>query len=302
MATKLSGEAKKIVDFSRAAYEAQPWLLKAQEEYAGRFGAAEAQSAGARSSSEAGQVASRYPAYYQALMDASPEYAAAADGFQTQAAGANRMYALLNQQAGDDLELGGALNADQQREASQGARAAWSARGMGSSGRSAIDEVLNRVAMSDQRKQQRQATAMQVAAGGAAVASQNMNTASANFDPYARLFGKGGSQATGTLNSDGIFQPYAQTGSQLYSTNKNYDAAMAQIASQESMFKQGQKFDRWATLFNADQAKNIAGMNMQAAKDAGQSSMWGSAIGGIGSILGGALSNPAIGTALIGAI
>lgn len=198
--------AQDVVDISRGAYGAQPWLVKAQAEYGPKFAQAEAQTAGARSAEESAQVQKNFGATFDALMKSEP-YKAATDNFMASTESSGRMYGALAQQAEEDLALGGQLTGDEQREASQASRAGWNDRGLATSGRSAVDEVLARVSMSNARKRERQAFAGQVAAQGSALSTQQMAVAASQFDPYQRMFGTGGSQVSGTLGSDQLFTP-----------------------------------------------------------------------------------------------
>lgn len=81
----------------------------------------------------------------------------------TQAGRVSPLYGQLEQQAGDELALGGQLSADEVRQATQGARAAYQARGLGMSAPSAFAEVLGRITLSNQRKGERRQFAMGVA-------------------------------------------------------------------------------------------------------------------------------------------
>lgn len=277
-----------VVNISRGAYEAQPWLVKAQAEYGPKQAAAEAATAGARSAAEADQVRKSYGGFYDALMQ-SGEYKQATRQFNDRMASSNRIFGELDRQAADELALGGQLTGDEQREVGQASRAAWSDRGLATSGRSAVDEVLNRVAASNARKDARRQFAASTAAQGTAVATQNMNVAAAQFDPFQRMFGTGGSQASGTLQTDKMFTPYAAPAVDIYQSDKNYAASMAQLAAAEEMQKAGFKHDLTMTKLNAKYAQNIAETNASAARSAGNSSMWGGILGGVGSIIGGIL-------------
>lgn len=66
------------------------------------------------------------------------------------------LYGQLERQASEDLALGGQLSNDEIRESAQGARAAWQARGLGTSAPASFQEVLNRVQFSNARKAERQ--------------------------------------------------------------------------------------------------------------------------------------------------
>ena len=274
---------------SRGAYEAQPWLVKAQETYGPKQAAAEALTAGARKGAESAQVTAQYPAYYKALTESSPEYGQAAAGFRDRMASSDRLYGQLEAQAADELALGGQLTGDEQREASQAARSAWNDRGLATSGRSAVDEVLARVGMSNARKAERRGFAAQTAAQGTALATQNMSVAASQFDPYMRMFGEGGSQVTGTLGTDELFTPYATPAVDIYQSDKSYGAAMASLASAEKMQKLGFKQDDKMTKMNAKYSMQIADRNAQAAQAASRTGLFGSGIGALGTLGAGAM-------------
>lgn len=95
-------------------------------------------------------------------------------------------------QAASDLSLGRSLNAEEQRNASQSARGAYSARGLGVGSGSAAAEILNRAAYGDARYQQR--------LGNAQAANQTMeqgmqgrqNTAAGLLGQTANLYGQAG--------------------------------------------------------------------------------------------------------------
>lgn len=280
--TPLPKMAQDVVDLSRGAYAAQPWLIKAQTEFGPKQAAAEALTAGARKGAETAQVTAQYPAYYKALIESSPEYGQAAAGFRQRMASSDRLYGQLEAQAADELALGGQLTGDEQREASQAARAAWNDRGLATSGRSAVDEVLARVGMSNARKAERRAFAAQTAAQGTALATQNMSVAASQFDPYMRLFGEGGSQVSGTLGTDDLFTPYATPAVDIYQSDKSYAASMAGLASAEKMQKMGFKHDTAMTKLNAKYSADIAAGNNAAARSAANSSILGAGIGAVG--------------------
>ncbi len=66
------------------------------------------------------------------------------------------LYDRLNQQAQSDLALGGELNAEEARAATQGARAAFSSRGLVNAPMGIIGEIMRRAAASNARQRERQ--------------------------------------------------------------------------------------------------------------------------------------------------
>ena len=85
----------------------------------------------------------------------------------------------LTADASSDLALGGELDPWQTRQAVQGAREAWTARGLGNSAPASFAEVLNRIQFSDARRQQRRQNAMGVAGLGLQQRQQNTQDLSA---------------------------------------------------------------------------------------------------------------------------
>lgn len=77
--------------------------------------------------------------------------------------GASPLLPTLEAQAAGDLALGGQLNEDELRAATQGARAGYAARGTLSSGQSMLSEVLGRATYANARKRERQGFATGVA-------------------------------------------------------------------------------------------------------------------------------------------
>jgi hypothetical protein len=76
--------------------------------------------------------------------------------------GAGRLYGMLEEQAAGDLSLGGGLNPDEVRAATQGARAGFSARGLSGGPQSVLAEVLGRATLANARRRERQGFAAEV--------------------------------------------------------------------------------------------------------------------------------------------
>ena len=117
-------------------------------------------------------------------------------------AGETNIERMLREQAEVDLGLGRSLNAAETRDAQQSARAAFAARGLGSSMSSSAAEILNRDAMAQAREASRRnfasatnqmvtgnVTGRQGQAAGVLGTAAGMSTA---VDPYARALGYGG--------------------------------------------------------------------------------------------------------------
>lgn len=284
-----------LSDIAAGAYQSQDLLLKAQKDYAGQFAESEAQVGAQRASAEAKGVQAAYPAYYNALVGSSKEFGTATTGYNNRMKSANSIYDALEEDALSELKLGGQLTGDERRESSQATRAGWASRGLATSGRSAIDEVLNRTSLSDQRKSERRSNAMNVASGGQTIATNNMQTANQVFNPYTNIYGSGGSQSTGKLSSGSIYDSYSGAGSSMYSSNNSYDAALAGYDSAESINDANLGYSTWATKYNANEARYLNTQNVNAAKSASNTSLLGSLFSGATSLLGSGMISSSIG-------
>jgi|GEM_PF-3414785 len=194
--------------------------------------------------------------------------------------------------AASDLALGRSLNAEEARNASQAARGAFAARGLGVGSGAAAAEILNRAAVADARYQQRLANAQaanqtreqgiqgrQSAAlgmlgntaniyGQGGGAYQNATqlgfggaNALVNLDPYQRALGTGVQLGSGILG---------QTGQMIGNT---YNQALG-MAGNVSSFNTNMQ----ASMYNS-------ALNNNAATAAADKAMWGQIAGaGIGAI------------------
>lgn len=207
-------------------------------------------------------------------------------------AGANSIEQNLYDNAASDLALGRSLNAEEQRNASQAARGAFAARGLGVGSGAAAAEILNRSAMADARYQQRLANAQaanqtreqgiqgrQSAAlgmlgntaniygqgGGAYQNAAQLGFGGANalvnLDPYQRALGTGVQLGSGILG---------QTGQMIGNT---YNQALG-MAGNVSSFNTNMQ----ASMYNS-------ALNNNAATAAADKAMWGQIAGaGIGAV------------------
>lgn len=157
---------------------------------------------------------------------------------------------VLQQQALQDLQLGRSLSPEQERQATQQARAGMSARGLGVGTSAALAEVLNRDAYATAREGQRREFAGNVnqmqtgnriqrlgAAGSLlgqtagvlqnqAASRMGLAQAQIGIDPYARALGSSipiASQGTSASLVGNSFGQAMQYGSDLYNTNFNAD-------------------------------------------------------------------------------
>jgi len=115
----------------------------------------------------------------------------------------------MERMAGEELALGRSLSPEQQRQATQSARQAFSARGLGTGQGAAAAEILNRDQYATQREQQRRGFASQLleASGGM---RQRGALAMTEIDPFSRAIQGGlslGQSAQG-LGMDTIGRAY----------------------------------------------------------------------------------------------
>lgn len=149
--------------------------------------------------------------------------------------------ATLTQQAQDQLNSGGALSAQDIRDAQQSARAGSEARGLSGTNGSLITEAMNTDAMKRQRLQQAQNFA-----GG--VNQQNLGALQAGigarqavaYNPSTQTF-QGAQNALGQSNQNvsGMFNPYNSYAQDYYNTgfnaaSSNYNSAQNNQAAQRS--------------------------------------------------------------------
>lgn len=126
---------------------------------------------------------------------------------------------LASRQASEELALGKSLSAEEARNASQAARGAYSARGLGVGSGAAAAEILNRDAYANSRYQQRLQNAgfaqgmlgntanIYGQGGGAFQNAANLGLAGANalvnLDPYQRALGQGIQLGSGIQGQSG---------------------------------------------------------------------------------------------------
>lgn len=207
-------EGEQATQLMRQAY---PGLYATQAEWNPQFAALEAQTGAARSAAETAAVRASGTSVRDAIRGASPEIAATGDALLSQLGqlGPSAIEGELTSQALADLRLGGALSPDEMREIVQGGRAADSARGLANGSASAAREVMNRAGAVSARRLQRQ----QAAAGVDALSQQRKagdrsyvlnagQQAMQFYDPYARIFGNGGSAVSGQVSGPAAGQPY----------------------------------------------------------------------------------------------
>jgi len=188
----------------------------------------------------------------------------------------NAIEARLQQDAEAELALGRSLSPEQAREATQSARAAMAARGLGTSMAGSAAEILNRDAYGTARQDQRRAFASGVNQMDLARRQRRVGLAGAygETDPFRQAIGPAfglGSQTlsttTGQVNS--IFGGSLQQAGNVASFNENMAAS------------------RYNSVMNNNAAMQSASMQAGAAGQAGMMGMIGSGVGaavGIGAI------------------
>lgn len=174
-----------------------------------------------------------------------------------------------------ELALGRSLSPEQIRDSQQAARAAFSARGLGTSMPSSVAEVLNRDAMASARERERQGFAS--AANDQFVnniTQRRMNLANSYFagagnliaaDPYSRALGPGLQYSGGTQ------------GNQMQQIGNTFSSAN-QLAGNVASFNANMLDSRYNSYMNNQSAMQAARMQSGAL---GQQGMMGM-IGGIG--------------------
>ena len=171
----------------------------------------------------------------------------------------------LNASALADLQLGRALSPEQERAATQAARAGMSARGLGVGNAALAAEVLNRDAFASQREAQRRTFA------GAVMADTNqtaLNVANQrmNYDPYQRAFAPGASFGQGLSGQAGgmVGQAYGTALNTVTNTN-SFNANMLE--------------SRRNTVQNNNAALQSAYMGAKASDNAANMGLQGAAMG-----------------------
>ena len=179
-------------------------------------------------------------------------------------AGETNIERMLREQAEGDLGLGRSLNAAETRDAQQSARAAFAARGLGSSMSSSAAEILNRDAMAQAREASRRnfasatnqmvtgnVTGRQGQAAGVLGTAAGMSTA---VDPYARALGYGG--IGGQLGSN-----LMQSTGQAFGGAREMAGGVATFNANMLDSRANQQLNNWASM-NAARMQSSA-LNQQ---------------------------------------
>ncbi len=192
---------------------------------------------------------------------------------------------LASRQAAEELALGKSLSAEEIRNASQAARGAYSARGLGVGSGAAAAEILNRDAYATGRYQQRLQNAgvaqgmlgntanLYGQAGGAFQNASNLGFAGANalvnLDPYQRALGQGIQLGSGIQGQSG----------QMIGNTYNQALGMAGNVATFNANMLDSRYNSWANNNAATGAANTAMLGQ----------LGGSAIGAGGLVAGAAI-------------
>jgi hypothetical protein len=194
----------------------------------------------------------------------------------TAASTPNAIEARLMQDAEQELALGRSLSPEQQRQATQSARAAFAARGMATGNAAAGAELLSRDAYGTARQDQRRGFAAGVNQMDLARRQRRVGLAGAygDLDPFRQSIGPAFQLGQNTL---------ANTTNQVGSI---FEGSLQQAGRVES-FNTNMAMNRYNSVMNNNAALQSAGMQAGAASQAGTMGMIGSGVGmavGIGAI------------------
>jgi hypothetical protein len=182
----------------------------------------------------------------------------------------------LQRQAETELALGRSLTPEQMRDATQSARAAFAARGLGTSAGSSAAEILNRDAYGQQRLDARRGFAAGVNQMDLARRQRRVGLAGAytELDPFRQAlgpaFGLGGQTLSNTTGQVGNI----------------FGGSLEQAGRVES-FNTNMAMNRYNSVMNNNAALQSAAMQAGASGQAGMMGMIGSGVGaavGIGAI------------------
>ena len=190
-------------------------------------------------------------------------------GEELQAASApNAIEARLMQDAESELALGRSLSPEQQRQATQSARAAFAARGMATGNAAAGAEILNRDAFATARQDQRRWFAAGVNQMDLARRQRRVGLAGAygDLDPFRQAVGPAFQLGSNTLSN---------TTQQVDSI---FGGSLQQAGNVES-FNTNMAMNRYNSVMNNNAALQSAGMQAGAAGQAGMMGMIGSGAG-----------------------
>jgi hypothetical protein len=194
----------------------------------------------------------------------------------TAASTPNAIEARLMQDAESELALGRSLSPEQQRQATQSARAAFAARGMATGNAAAGAELLSRDAYGTARQDQRRGFAAGVNQMDLARRQRRVGLAGAygDLDPFRQAVGPAFGLGSQTLSTT--------TGQ----VNSIFGGSLEQAGRVES-FNTNMAMNRYNSVMNNNAALQSAGMQAGATSQAGTMGMIGGGVGmavGIGAI------------------
>ena len=198
-------------------------------------------------------------------------------GEELQAASApNAIEARLQQDAESELALGRSLSPEQERMATQSARAGMAARGMATGNAALGAEILNRDAYASARQDQRRGFAAGVNQMDLARRQRRVGLAGAygDLDPFRQAIGPAFGLGSQTLSTT--------TGQ----VNSIFGGSLQQAGNVES-FNTNMAMNRYNSVMNNNAALQSAGMQAGASGNAATMGMIGSGVGmavGIGAI------------------
>jgi hypothetical protein len=183
--------------------------------------------------------------------------------------------ARLQQDAESELALGRSLSPEQMRDATQSARAAFAARGMATGNAAAGAEILNRDAYATARQDQRRGFAAGVNQMDQARRQRRVGLAGAygDLDPFRQAIGP-------------AFGLGSQTLSNTTGQVRDIYGGSLQTAGSVATFNENMIANRYNSVLNNNAALQGAGMQAQAAGQAGMMGMVGSGVGAAVGIAG----------------
>jgi hypothetical protein len=241
----------------------------------------------AQSAEQEAMIKRLYPEYTKLQFDTADQLAGKLDNEYlartrgvvgeelTAASTPNAIESRLQQDAESELALGRSLTPEQQRDATQSARAAFAARGLGTSMGAAGAEILSRDAYGTARQDQRRAFASGVNQMDLARRQRRVGLAGAygDLDPFRQAIG-----------------PAFGLGSQTLSTTTGqvgaiYGGSLDQ-AGKVASFNETLIANRYNSVMNNNAALQGAGMQAAASGQAGMMGMVGSGVGAAVGIAG----------------
>jgi hypothetical protein len=186
----------------------------------------------------------------------------------TAASTPNAIEARLMQDAESELALGRSLTPEQMRDATQSARAAFAARGLGTSMGSSAAEILNRDAYGTARQDQRRGFAAGVNQMDLARRQRRVGLAGAygDLDPFRQAIGP-------------AFGLGAQTLSTTTGQVGNIFGGSLEQAGRVESFNTNMAMNRYNSVMNNNAALQGAGMQAAASGQAGMMGMVGTGVG-----------------------